>query len=179
MYHVNEFALTPRNGHLMVVPAYTSDTLPSGRVVSRQGNAIRVEDPEQPDVQIIVSRPWSEGGIFPLPLESEDLSWAFNPAPLNIWSVFDEAPISGGVHQRWKEMRKTAHGREALDEAARHIVECDASPWVFSADWRHFLQFADDVDKGCFFSMSHDAIFALMGEEYIAVENALEEGVRP
>ena len=77
MYHVNEFSFSPRNHHPRVVGAYTAATLPEGRVVSRDGNAIRIEDPAHPGLVVIVSRPWAEGDIFPLPLHEEDLGWAF------------------------------------------------------------------------------------------------------
>ena len=169
MYHVNEFTLTPRNNHLRVEASYIDDDLPMGQVVARQGNAVRVFDPERPELVIIVSRPWSEGDIFPLPLESEDLEWAFAPER-NIWSTFDEVPISGTTHQRWKSVRHTDHGRELLDAAARHIEACDADPWVFSADWRHFEQFADATDWWCYETMPVDALHALMGEEMLPLE---------
>ena len=170
MYHVNEFTLTPRNNHLRVEASYIDDDLPMGQVVARQGNAVRVFDPERPELVIIVSRPWMEGDIFPLPLESEDLEWAFNPAPLNIWSVFDEVPISGTTHRWWQSVRRTDCGREMLDEAAAHIVECDADPWVFASDWRHFEQFADSTDWRCYETMPVDALHALMGEEMLPLE---------
>ena len=178
MYHVNEFTLTPRNNHLRVEASYIDDHLPMGQVVARQGNAVRVFDPERPELVIIVSRPWSEGDIFPLPLEQEDLEWAFNPEPLNIWSVFEGVPISGGMHRWWKHMRKSAHGRELLDAAARHIVEHDANPWAFSADWRHLEQVAEEADWYCYETMPVDALHALMGDEMLPLEEdaELEEG---
>ena len=164
MYHVNEFVWSPRNGHLRVVAAYIDDHLPEGQVVARQGNAVRIFDPDQPEVKIIASRPWAEGSIFPLPLEEEDLEWAFG-GERNIWSTFEDVPISGGTHRWWKEMRQSALGRELLDAAAAHIEACDADPWVFGADWRHFAQFADPVDWRCYESMDPEALYALMGEE--------------
>lgn len=76
MYYVNEFTFT-LSDNPEVVAAYTADTLPEGRAVSRHGNAIRIYDSDRPDVAIIVSRPRAEGSVYPLPLHDENLGWAF------------------------------------------------------------------------------------------------------
>lgn len=75
MYHINEFRFYGNSPQ--AIAAYTSSSPPCGQAITRDGNAVRVRDKTRPAVEIVVSRPWAEGNISPLPLYSEDLSWAF------------------------------------------------------------------------------------------------------
>jgi len=66
--------------------------------------------------------------------------------------------VGASVHAFWAK-QDPAH----LEAAAAAIKDHGANPWVFSADERHYEQFAGPADRAAFEAMPEGAVRALLG----------------
>lgn len=73
--------------------------------------------------------------------------------------VFDQVPVGRSVANHW-----AAQDRATLDAAAAVIHAHGANPWVFSADARHFWQFASAADVAAMQAMTPAQFAALFGD---------------
>lgn len=72
--------------------------------------------------------------------------------------VFDQVPAGRTMAAHWAEADPVA-----LDAAAATIATHGANPWVFSADARHFWQFAGKADVAALDAMDATMTDALLG----------------
>ena len=73
--------------------------------------------------------------------------------------LFDQVPVGGSVWRHWADQPVAL-----LDAAAAKIAAHGANPWVFSADARHFWQFAGDAEKAAYIDLSAEEHAALLGQ---------------
>lgn len=77
--------------------------------------------------------------------------------------LFNDVPVSNTVVAHWAKQDAAL-----LDSAANKIAAAGSNPWVFSADARHFWQFAKDNEKQAMAALTpeeHHAIFGAWDEE--------------
>lgn len=72
-------------------------------------------------------------------------------------TLFADVPVSGTTHEHWKKQSPAM-----LEAAAKAIEKHGANPWVFTADARHFEQFATRHEWLALFEMDAEAQDALM-----------------
>lgn len=67
-------------------------------------------------------------------------------------------PVGNSVQNWWY-----AQSAGVLNSAAAKIESCEANPWVFSADARHFEQFAESNDMDAYNALTEAEKSALIG----------------
>lgn len=72
--------------------------------------------------------------------------------------LFENVPVGGTVLRHW-----AAQPTALLDAAAAKLVAHGANPWVFTADARHFWQFASAADKAAYSALTSEEHEALLG----------------
>jgi len=72
--------------------------------------------------------------------------------------LFNDCPVSFSTHRYW-----ATQDQKLLDEAATVLDDYRANPWVFSADRRHFEQFATSEEWAAFGALSVEQLKALCG----------------
>ena len=78
-------------------------------------------------------------------------------------NLMEGLPISNSTYSRWNKC--DPHHLEVI---AIKMLNSKVNPWVFTADARHFWQFADQYDLEFFWQMSdedHGAIFGNWSDE--------------
>ena len=80
------------------------------------------------------------------------------------WKIMVDLPISYSTYSRWNNSDP-----RVLEALAKKMAKANVNPWAYTADARHFWQFADHMDLEFFWNQmdntDHKALFGNWSDE--------------